>query len=349
MQEGQGWSSVGAAAQKRPKSRTPMLFTFMICTHNRRPLVERCVRELMKLERPAGVSWEVLVVDNASHDGTSELIRQLQAEWSLAMAGDSETPELRLHHEPRLGTAYARRSGIAASRGDWVVFVDDDCLMEADWLVHASRFVTEHPHVGVIGGRNVLLWEEPPSALCEAYGESLARQDWGDEPMQVPDEGKRAFCGAGLVLKRQAVVKSGYLELGHLSGRRGRSLMAGEDTEVQLRVRNAGGTMWYCPDLKLRHWIPKERMPLRYLLPLHQGFGEVEAYLRLLGDRQPFTLANRARAVGWAWQDLMTVLRRFWLGCVKYRNERPTWFIRLWYAWGFLKGALVLLIRRPQA
>ena len=321
-------------------------FTFLICTYNRAALLKRCLEHLGALDQAlfegVPVTWEVLVVDNRSTDGTAALVET----WVARSGKDNPHASVtRLIREERQGVGFARRTGFAASAGTWIVFVDDDCALERDFLVEAARFIREHPDAGVIGGRNALEWEAPPPELAISYGESLARQDWGDQPQKVPDDGgKRALCGAGVLLRKEAIFKSGYLEDGMLTGRHPKTIGAGEDTEVQLLIRNAGWTLWYTPTLKLRHWIPKDRVGLPHLLALHRGFGEAEIYLRLVGARRPLTLANRLQGVGWALTEMRVVLARFWLGCVKYRNERPTWFIRLWYAWGCVKGALRLLV-----
>ncbi|CAN5894312.1 hypothetical protein BH11VER1_BH11VER1_01710 [soil metagenome] len=219
-----------------------------------------------------------------------------------------------------------------------------DCFLEKDWMEEAVRFVANNPEAGAFGGRNALEWECPPNDLLLAYGESLARQDWGDEPKSVAATGKHCFCGAGLVLRRSAMLATGYVERGQLRGRYPGSFAAGEDTEIQLMLRNAGWEICYVPTLRLRHWIPAQRMTMKHLRPLHHGFGITEPYLRLLGERRALTLSNRWLALRWAMHEMGAVLRRFWLGFVRYKNERPTWVIRLWYATGYLKGALRLLL-----
>lgn len=327
--------SHGVRAAVMPTPET-VLFTLLICTYNRASLLRRCLEAIAALSVSAGVSWEVLVVDNASTDDTAAVVKAFEQRWpGLAV---------RYLREERPGVAYARKTGIAAAAGEWVVYVDDDCILERDWLDEAARFVETHPDVGAFGGRNVLEWEYSPDDLSLAYGESLARQDWGDEPKSVAATGKHCFCGAGLALRRDALLATGYLEKGQLRGRHPGSLAAGEDTEVQLVLRNAGWQICYVPTLRLRHWIPAQRMTLKYLKPLHHGFGMTEPYLRLLGERRALTLSNRWLAFRWAVHEMGSVLGRFWLGFVRYKHERPTWVIRLWFAMGYLKGALRLLL-----
>jgi glycosyltransferase involved in cell wall biosynthesis len=311
-----------------------MDFTLLVCTYNRASDLGSCLDALSQMTPPPGVEWEVLVVDNRSTDGTGEMVKGRIPVWQ---------GHLRLIREEMQGVGYARKTGLAATSAKWVAFVDDDCLLAPDWLLEAAAFANTHPNAGAFGGKNTLGWESNPTPLLEAYGESLARQDWGEESVKIPNQGKQALCGAGLVLQREAVIAAGFKERGVLRGRNPATIGAGEDTEVQLFVRNAGYELWYNPAMRLCHRVPIHRMQMDHLLPLHRGFGEAEIYLRLLGDQRPLSLRNRLQGLGWAVAEMRSVATRFWLGYVKYENERPTWLIRLWYAWGCLKGALRLL------
>lgn len=312
--------------------------TLLVCTHNRAIVLRRALSALPGLQKPKEFRFEVLVVSNSCSDNTSEVV--------TAFARESSAFEVRLVNENRLGVGFARKRGMLESRGRLIAFLDDDCWLEPDWLIEMSKFEHDHPRAGAFGGRNALEWETAPDALCVAYGESLARQDWGDQAFQLPRKGKRLPCGAGLVLRRKAVIETGYVHSGRLTGRHPKTLGAGEDTEVQMFVRRAGWEIWYAPSMRLRHWIPAERTQMKYLRRLHRGFGRAEIYLRLLGFELPLNLANRCMGLRWAIEELRVVLARFWLGFLRYKNERPTWLIRWSFAIGCLEGACALLLFR---
>src|SRR5262249_52296065 len=204
------------------------------------------------------------------------------------------------------------------SRGELVAFVDDDCLLTQNWIEAACQFARAHPRAGAFGGRNELLFELPPSRVAELYGASLARQDWGDQPACMPLAGRAYPAGAGLVLRREAMLASSWIESGVLTGRCGEKLSAGEDAEIVLRIRNAGWEIWYTPELKLLHFIARERMSLPYLRRLHRGFGQAEVFLRAL-CRSPFPmLRDRLCGPGWALGEMGRVLARWPRGYVQY-------------------------------
>ena len=332
----------GTFRASRPGPRLPTQaglrpdLTLLVCTHNRTRLLERSLRNLTEQRVGPSVRWEVLVVDNGSPDGTRDVVANVGSEGRL--------PGLRYVFEPRLGVSHARRRGILVARGELIAFVDDDCLPEPNWIEEVLRFAALHPEAGAFGGRNQILWETPPPWLAELYGESLGRQELGDQALRMPVTAWRMPVGAGLVVRREAVWASGWLERGVLRGRHPRSLGCGEDTEIALYIRHAGWDVWYAPALRLRHVIPRHRTTLAHLRGIHRGFGRAEVYLRALA-RGP-DLGQRLEGVAWAIRQLQTVLARFPQGFVRFANERPTWLIRLSYAWGCLEGAGYYLVTR---
>lgn len=308
--------------------------TLLICTHNKAQMLDRALESIAGQVLPPEVGWEVLVVGNRCTDRTVEVVRR----WGER----GRIPRLRYVSERRLGISFARKRGLRESLGRVIGLVDDDCLLASDWAAQALRFAEEHPRAGSFGGNNELLWEAPPSRIAELYGESLARQDLGPGPVRMPVKQWRMPVGAGLVLRRKAIIDSGWVDQGVLRARRPWSLGAGEDAEVSLRIHRAGWEVWYSPNLRLRHVIPPERMTLAYLRRLHRGFGRADVFLRALAkapQRRP-----RLDGVAWSVKVLVEVLRRYQEGYVRYEDERPTWLIRLSYARGCVEGAVWFML-----
>ena len=308
--------------------------TVLICTHNKARLLDGVLESIAEQALPDHTRWEVLIVANRCTDETPEVVRR----WGAT----GRIPRLRYVSERRLGVSFARRRGLRESRGRLIGLVDDDCLLAPDWAEQALRFAEANPRAGAFGGRNELVWEVPPTRVADLYGESLARQDLGPAPRLMPVNEWRMPVGAGLLVRREAIVQSGWMEHGQLRARGPRNLGAGEDTEISLTIRRAGWQVWYSPELRLRHVITPERMTLAYLRRLHRGFGRADVYLRSLYlAPQPHP---RRDGVAWAVRVLREVLDRYQEGYVRYENERPTWLIRLSYARGCLEGASRFLL-----
>jgi glycosyltransferase involved in cell wall biosynthesis len=311
-------------------------FSVLICTYNRAPLLRRALEHVAAQIVPSGTRWETIVVDNNCADETSEVVRNY--------SGDPRIPSLRYVREPRQGIAFARRRAFLESRGELLACVDDDCLLAPNWIEEALQFAREHQRAGAFGGRNVIVWETSTNDIAELYGQSLARQELGDRPFRMAPTGRTCLVGAGLVVRREAIMTSGWIEAGVLVGRCAEELGAGEDAEMFFRIRHAGWECWYTPKLVLSHVIPERRTTLPYLRRLHHGFGEAEAFLHALSRVPRPGLPHRLAAAGWSLGELRRVLARWPRGYVQFANERPTWLIRMSYALGCMRGAIRFLL-----
>src|SRR5262249_57858235 len=118
----------------------------VVCTHNRADSLPATLASLRGLDAtPEG--FEVIVVDNASTDGTPAVVAAARREWP----GPPDT--LRLVHEPRLGLNHARNRGIAEARGAVVAFLDDDAVVVPGSLGELTRAYRSDPALWCAGGR----------------------------------------------------------------------------------------------------------------------------------------------------------------------------------------------------
>ncbi len=115
-------------------------FSVIVPTRNRRKALERCLASL-SAQSYAGDSIEVVVVDDGS-------VPALTA--PIASAGGP--PRCVLVSTPGLGPAAARNAGVAASHGDALAFIDDDCVAGPGWLSALAERLCAHPGAAV-GGR----------------------------------------------------------------------------------------------------------------------------------------------------------------------------------------------------
>lgn len=114
-----------------------MLVSVIIPTYNRAHMLPHALRSVLS---QTGVAFEVIVIDDASTDSTSEILQAFQI------------PHLRFErHAHRQGAAAARNTGIHASRGSWIAFLDSDDLW-LPGLLHTQQtyFQKCSPKVGVV-------------------------------------------------------------------------------------------------------------------------------------------------------------------------------------------------------
>src|SRR5512143_830758 len=103
---------------------TATRLTVAICTWNRSALLEQTLERMTRLVAPSGCTWELLVINNNSTDATESVIARFEAR--LPIRGVFET-------QP--GLSNARNRAVREAGGEYVLFTDDDVLVDPDWLV----------------------------------------------------------------------------------------------------------------------------------------------------------------------------------------------------------------------
>lgn len=236
----------------------------VICTYNNAAPLDRVLTAIAKQQVSPQVNWKVLVVDNNCTDETEAVVKKhIQS---------NKIPDLRRVLEPKQGLTYARLCGVENTNGDWIAFVDDDCLLQEDWVEQAAKFALAHPECGAFGGKVILDWETSPPAFVLKFGYSFAAQEHGIKPKPVS-----CLVGAGIVVRRSALSGIGWMNQQFMSDRVGKKLISGGDVELALRLASKY-ELWYTPDCKLRHIIPSRRTSTKYLININYGLGTSQLY-----------------------------------------------------------------------
>src|SRR5262245_37079210 len=115
--------------------------SLVICTRNRARRLDRTLAAVTSIE--TSHPWEVVVVDNASTDETSQVVEQAR--------GTSRIP-LKLVHEPEEGVSRARNAGWRSASSDVVAYVDDDCYPAADYVDRVLECFENDRELGYLGG-----------------------------------------------------------------------------------------------------------------------------------------------------------------------------------------------------
>ena len=211
------------------EARRPEL-SLVVSTRDRGEQLAAC------LDAVAGIRtahhWELVVVDNGSRDGTSELLRDFARAAPMPVT---------LVHEPRPGLARARNAGVAAAGAPLLAFTDDDCYPEAD-LVDRWVEVFAEPVVGWGAGRILL-------------------HDPDDYPITIsPDTGPRAipagtFVEPGVVQGANMAFRRAVLDaIGGFDPALGPGgVFNFEDLDVASRACAAGVAGGFFPGPTVRH------------------------------------------------------------------------------------------------
>ena len=230
----------------------------VICTYNNASLLDRTLDFLGRQQAGPGIEWRVLIVDNNGTDDTAGVVEKHRR---------SNLPRLRILVEPRQGLTPARLCGVTNTSADWLAFLDDDCLVSENWIANVCAFARAHPTCGAFGGKVIPEWEHPPPEWLSRFHYCFAEQDHGAGVKQVD-----CLVGAGMVINRAALLRSGWLDRQFLQDRIGRKLVSGGDVEIALRLR-AVSALWYTPECSIRHFIPAWRTSCDYLCRINRGLG----------------------------------------------------------------------------
>ena len=215
----------------------------VVCTYNGARTIRDCMEGLLKLEYP---NFEVIVVDDGSSDGTASIVDKYGFH--------------RISTENR-GLGSARNTGIDASAGEIIAFIDDDAYPDPHWLSYLAATFRSTQYVGV-GGPNIAPGDDGFIADC------IASAPGG--PMHV------------LLTDRQAEhipgVNSAYLTeaLKAIGGFDPQFRSAGDDVDVCWRLQERGWTIGFAPGAVVWH---HRRNSVRTYWKQQRGYGYAEALL----------------------------------------------------------------------
>lgn len=231
----------------------------IIVSWNVRELLHGCLASLTRgrgapaeglMALPAGRSFEIWVVDNASTDGSADMVRaSFPAVRLLAGAGNP-------------GFAAANNQAIARSSGRYVMLLNPDTEVVGEALSTLLDYVDAHPDVGVVGpqlrygdGRLQSSRRRFPSPLTGFVESTLLQQWFPRNPwlsryyvLDRPDDAVSEvdwLVGAALLVRRQAVEQAGPLDEGYF--------MYSEEMEWCRRIKGRGWRVVYLPAATVIH------------------------------------------------------------------------------------------------
>lgn len=198
--------------------------------------------------------WEAVVVNNNSTDTTADVVREF-------MAAHPEVAVV-LTNELKQGLSHARNKGIEIAQGEIIAIIDDDEIASPQLLADYLHFFDTHPEAVAAGGRIVPLYANGRPEWMSRHTERpiAGTLDLGDRIVPFP-EGKY-FGGGNMALRRSAIEKYGAFN--PALGRRGTTLLGGEEKELYARLCDAGEKIFYIPTAYIQHVIPDAKLTRDY-------------------------------------------------------------------------------------
>lgn len=314
----------------------------IVATYNRCEILRGTLESLMNQES-AGISYEVIVVDNNSTDDTRKTVEEFGKDFA--------NENLVYCFEPQQGVSYARNKGIVTARAPILAFTDDDIRPAPNWIASIYEGFKRFPKVDCLGGK-VLPAEETkfPAWLTRDYWTPLALLDLGDEPLKLDVQNGPGLVGANFGVRASVFKQLGFFtpELQRVKD----SIGSLEDHEFQLRLTNAKKNLMYVPELVVHAHVLPERLTKDYHRRWHRGHGSFYAVMRA----DDFETSSKLRVLDVPAHVYRRALSEGYLW-MKYRlkNEPELEFqhqVGCSFFWGFFRRRLadrrsILRLRQP--
>lgn len=215
-----------------------MKYTIIVCAYNSCRTIAKCLKAISELQY---VNYELVLVENNSNDDTFQI--------ASSFLKSSSIPSYKLIKEITPGLLSARKTGLKSAEGDYVVFVDDDNYLTDNYLKIAD-FYTKPDKNLLIGPRTICFWDESFESSAYACG----KQYNSSSILRYKD----TLWGCGLIIPRLLAID--VINEVELSGRKGNTQLAGDDTEICLLSYYYGHRAYYNENLILYHDISKSRL-----------------------------------------------------------------------------------------
>jgi glycosyltransferase involved in cell wall biosynthesis len=203
--------------------------TLAICTHNGRKRLEKTLNYILAQEVRSEISWELLVIDNASTDGTAEFVIEV-TQQSVKLTAN-------IIREETLGAIHARLRAVKEANFTYLSYVDDDNCISSNWVNEIYNIFESYPDVGIVScPSKAHLSAEPPDYFKGFEGWLAVGKRCHYEG--IIKERPMSFWTAGLSLRLEAFDTLNHLPYSLcLTGRTGNETYGGEDHEICLTLK----------------------------------------------------------------------------------------------------------------
>ena len=264
------------------------MLTAIICTYNRAKYIGNLLESIAANDLPK-TEYEILLVDNNCTDNTREICK--------AFAEAHKDVNFRYTLEPEQGLSAARNRGIQEAKGDILVYIDDDALVDPHYLRDYAEWFSFHPETMACGGPIEPLYESSEPDWMTPYTKALltAWMNYGDKPREYP---KGRFPGGGNAAYRRSI----FDQIGFFNtalGRKGGNLMGAEEKDIFDKMRAQGMQILYLPTPVLHHIIPPSKLESDYFNRLTTQIGKSERQRTLAIGKGKFIKRLLAEGIKW--------------------------------------------------
>ncbi|GEM_PF-314853 len=208
-----------------------------IVNYNGIKYLKECLESIRQLNYPKD-QYEIIVVDNMSTDGSCELIESYYNEVNL------------IKSDKNLGFAGGCNLGMKHSKGEYLVMLNNDSVVDCNWLGELIKIAEDNKDVAIVGSK--ILFKYNPNIINNAGSYITTNGDGGDVGFGHTDVGQYdtvrdvlSVCGASALIKRELIEEIGGFDDDFF--------MYYEDTDLCYRTKLYGKRIVYNPRSIMYH------------------------------------------------------------------------------------------------
>lgn len=242
-----------------------MILSIVICSYNRASYISDALDSLYN--QSAGLqNFEAIIVDNNSTDNTAEVF----AQWRAAHPQGSFT----YLTETKQGASFARNTGAAAAKGQWLCFMDDDAIVNSNYVENIIKHVETKPTVVGFGGRIIPKYIPAEPKWMSYYVSSLVG-NFDYAPTACAFENGKYPLESNMIVRKDIYDSIGGFNTA-LPGVVGSLRIGGEGKELFYKILALGHTIYYDPTIEVQHVVEVKKLTPEYMYRVASGIGRGE-------------------------------------------------------------------------
>lgn len=246
--------------------------SLIVPTYNRAGYLNKSLETFAKQSLDKN-SYEIILVDNNSSDDTKKVFDR----FSKRFPGNNWV----YYFEPKQGLHYARNRGLLLSKGEIVVFGDDDIEASSQWLESLLLSFDKDEKIGIVGGPITPLWDNKPPDWVYDYGTDdyngvFAILNYGSKSFDLQSE---EVFGCNFAIRRKLAIEINGSgpdtfpnHMIHYSGN-------GESAMIE-RAKDRGYKVFYEHIASVKHYCPVERCTMDYFILRYKRWAVEFTYRR---------------------------------------------------------------------
>lgn len=242
-----------------------MTLSIIICSYNRASYISDALTSLYG--QSSGLDdFEVIIVDNNSTDNTKEVYtfwRQSNTNGQFSFI--SETKQ---------GASFARNTGAAIAKGEWVCFMDDDAVATTDYVKNIIKHIQDQPFIVGFGGRIIPKYIPAEPKWMSYYVSSLVG-NFDYAPTACAFENGKYPLESNMIVKKSVYDQIGGFNV-NLPGVVGTLRIGGEGKELFYKIIALGHTIYYDPSICVHHVVEVKKLTSEYMYRVASGIGRGE-------------------------------------------------------------------------